>query len=230
MNARGFTLLELLVVLGLVAATSFLLVRGLGGAGATVSLRASQTTVANLVTAARTKAAATGRKTRLLVSADPVVPERYLRFVVLQLAQQAGSSPADWITVQGVFLTSGTYIAPGSIAGLVTDASEWKRVSDTSSDLTSDLLANQSLTWALEGDIAVQSWTGVAFTPNGTLAALAGGPPPKGSIVIALGEARASGTYVAGQPSVQLSDPANVSGIFLSAYGIPTLLDGRNAF
>ena len=225
MNRRGFTLLELLVVLGLIAATSFLLAGGLGGGGKMAPLRSSQATVANLVTAARTKAATTGRKTRLLVNADPAVPERYLRFVALQLAQQAGSSPTDWVTIQSAFLAAGTYVAPGSLAGLVADASQWKRVSDASSELASDLFASQSLAAMIEGDTVAQTWTGVAFTSNGTLAALAGGPPPKGSIVIALGELRTSG-----QPPVQLNDSANVCGILLSAYGIPALLDGRNAF
>ena len=228
--SSGFTLLELLVVMGLIAVTSFLLVGGLAGGGKVAVLRSSQATVANLVTAARTKAAVTGRKTRLLVNTDPGAPERYLRFVVLQLAQQPGSSPADWTTVQSVSLSTGTYVAPGSLAGLVTDAAQWKRVSDASDDLASDLFANQNLAYVLEGDTTAQLWTGVAFTPNGTLAALAGGPPPKGSIVIALGEIRAPGTYATGQPGVQLIDPAHVCGLLLSAYGVPALLGDRNAF
>lgn len=223
-------MLELLVVVGLIAATAFFLFRGLAGAGKSAALQSSQAMLSNLVTSARTKAAATGRKTRLLVNNDPGEPERYLRFVVLQVGRQAGASPAEWETVQAVFLPPGVYVVPGSLAGLVADALQWKRTSDAADDLDSDLFANQSLAYVFEGDANAQIWTGIAFTPNGTLASLGGGPPPKGSLVLAFGQLRAPGTYAPGQPSVLLSDPAGVRGLLLSAYGIPALLNDRNAF
>jgi hypothetical protein len=223
-------LLELLVVIGIIAATAFFLFRGLAGGGRGGALQSSQATVANLVTSARTKAAATGRKTRLLVNNDPGEPERYLRLVVLQVGRQPGASPAEWETVQSVFLPPGVYVVPGSLAGLVTDAAQWKRVSDAADDLDSDLFTNQSLAYVFEGDANAQIWTGVAFTPNGTLAALGGGPPPKGAIVLALGQLRAPGSYSPGQPAVLLPDPASVRGLQLSAYGVPALLNDRTAF
>ncbi len=229
-NRHAFTLLELLVVIGLIAAAAFFLFGGLTGTGRTATLQASQATLANLVTSARTKAAATGRRVRLLVNNDPGEPERYLRFVVLQLGRQAGANPAEWETVQSVFLPAGAYVVPGSLAGLVTDAAQWKRVSDAGDDLDSDLFANQNLAYVFEGDATAQIWTGVAFTPNGTLASLGGGPPPKGAIVIALGQLRAPGSYAPGQPPVLLGDAAGVRGLLLSAYGVPALLNDRNAF
>ena len=225
----AFTLLELLVVVGLIAMASFLLV-DLGDGGKAAALKSSQALVGNLVTAARTKASASGCKTRLLVHADPSQPERYLRLVVLQLARQPGSSPAEWGTTQLVFLPVGIYVVPGSLAGLANDPPSWKRSSDITADLVSDLFANQSLAYALEGDPVAQLWTGVAFTPNGTLAALAGGPPPKGALVITIGRPRASGRYAVGQPPVQLLEPPRVRGLMLSAYGVPALLDDRSAF
>jgi hypothetical protein len=182
------------------------------------------------VTAARTKAPATNRKVRLLVNVEPGSPERYLRFVVLQLARQPGPSPADWDTVQSVHLPAGIYVVPHSLTGLVADAAGWKRVSDASADLVSDLFQNQSLSHALEGDSTPQLWTGVAFTPNGTLAALGSGPPPKGSIVLAPGQIRPPGSYAVGEPPVQLGDAQAVRGLLLSAYGVPALLNERNAF
>lgn len=209
---------------------SFFLVSGLTGGGKSVALQSAQATVSNLVTAARTKAPATNRKTRLLVNVDPGSPERYLRQIVLQLARQPGSGPSDWDTIQSVHLPAGAYIVPGSLTGLVTNATQWKRVSDPADDLVSDLFKNQSLTYAIEGDTTAQLWTGVAFTPNGTLAALVGGPPPKGSIVIALGQVRAPGSYPAGEPPVQLVNAQTVRGLILSAYGVPALLNERNAF
>ena len=60
-KSGGFTLLELLVVVGLTAALSFVLIGGLGGGGKSAALQSAQATMANLVTAARVKAMATGQ-------------------------------------------------------------------------------------------------------------------------------------------------------------------------
>lgn len=229
-RVAAFTLLELLVVIGLIAGLTFLLIGGLSGGGKAMALHSAQATVANLITAARTKAPATNRKVRLLLNVDPGEPERYLRYLALQLARQPGANPADWDTVQAVTLPPETYVVPATLAGLVADATGWKRVSDAAADLVSDLFVNQELSQALEGDASAQTWTGVAFTPNHTLAALGSGPPPRGTIVIAQGRLRAPGSYASGQPPVELVNPQNVRGLVLSAYGVPALLDDRGAF
>lgn len=119
---------------------------------------------------------------------------------------------------------------PSSLAGLVANSAEWKRVSDSGTDLVSDLFTAQALSAALEGDAAPQWWTGVAFTSVGTLATLVSGPPPKGSLVIAMGQFRTPGSYAAGDPPIELQQPSAVRGLLLSAYGVPTLLSDRNAF
>ena len=231
--SSGYTLLELLVVIGLIAALAYFLVGGLMGGGQTAVLQASQATLANMISVARMKAAATGRKTRLLVNTDANTSERYLRHVVLQLARQAGSSPADWDTVTAVSLPEGVFVLPSSLTlagGLVANAADWKRVSDPAVDLVSDLFDNQTLTATVEGATVAQTWTGVAFTPNGTLATLGGGTPPKGSLVLALGVRRPPGSYPAGESPVQLSNPDAVRGLLLSAYGAPALVNERSSF
>lgn len=193
-------------------------------------MRASQTLLADLVTAARTKAIATGCKTRLLVNTDPVQPDRYLRLVILQVGREASPSPAHWDTFQRLNLSTGVFIVPASLAGLVSNSAEWKRVSDPAADLVSDLFTAQILSESLEGDAAPQWWAGVAFTPVGTLATVVSGPPPKGALVLALGRPRAASAYVPGDPPIELEHPAAVRGLLLSAYGVPTLLGDRNAF
>lgn len=232
-DVGGFTLLELLVVIGLIGALSVFIVSGLTGGGAAAALQSGQATMANLLTAARTKAPATGRKTRLLINTDVNASERYLRYIVLQLARQAGSSPADWDTVTTVTLPEGVYIMPASLAqaaGLIDSPANWKRSSDPSADLVSDLFANQSLSVLLEGDLAAQMWTGVAFTANGMLAPLGSGPPSKGCLVIAPGTRKPPGSYLAGEAPVQLVNPQAVRGLVLSAYGVPALLNEHRAF
>lgn len=231
--AKAFTLLELLLVIGLIAAMSFFLASGLAGGGTTAALQSAQATAANLITTARTKAAATGRKTRLLVNIDAGVPERYLRLLVLQLARQVGSSPADWHTLATLTLPEGVYVMPSSLnqaGGLVADPADWKRVTDPASDLVSDLFNNQLVSVSLPGDDSAQWWTGVGFTPHGTLAPLSSGLPPKGALVIALGERRPPGSYQPGVSPVQLGNPQAVRGLILSAYGVPALVGERRSF
>jgi prepilin-type N-terminal cleavage/methylation domain-containing protein len=232
-RSGGFTLLELLVVIALIAALSAVLVGGLGGGGQAAALESAQATMAGLLTSARTKAAATGHKTRLLIATEPAIATRYLRHVALQVGRQTGASPADWDTVVEADLPEGTYLAPASLAqtpGLVATPAEWKRASDSLAELSSDLLQNQTVTAALPGELNAQLWAGVAFTSNGTLAALDGGPPPKGYLVIATGVRRPTGSYSAGESPVQLVKPSAVRGLVLSAYGVPALLNDRWAF
>jgi len=229
-SSPGFTLLELLLVIGLIAVLSATAFHGLAGGGREAAMRSSQALLTDLVIAVRARATATGCKARLLVNVDPAMPDRYLRLVVLQIGRQVGPSPANWDTFQRLSLPAGVFVAPASLSGLVTAPAEWKRVSNPTADLASDLFTAQQVSQALEGDAAAQNWTGVAFTPVGTLAALAGGPPPKGSLVLAPGRRRAPESYAVGDPPVELEQPAAVRGLLLSAYGVPTLLRDRNAF
>lgn len=228
-GARAFTLLELLVVVGIIALMSGILGFGLGG-DRSAAVHGGQVLVEDLVTAARLKAAATGRKVRVLVNVDPAAPDRYLRRWVLQLARQPGASPADWDTLHGFTLPRGVYVVPESLEGLVGDTAPWQRPSDPGAQLTSDLLEGQAISLALEGESALQLWAGAAFTPNGTLAAVAGGLPPKGLIVIACGRERLPGSFSAGTPPVELFDPERIRGVVLGAYGVPAPLDDRTAF
>ncbi|MBI3884570.1 MAG: prepilin-type N-terminal cleavage/methylation domain-containing protein [Opitutae bacterium] len=232
---RGFSLLELLVVIGLIAGLTAFLVSGIGRGGKSTSLQSGQAMLANLVTAARTKALATGRKTRLLVQADAAAApaSRFLRLIVMQLARQSGPSPANWDTIEMTSLPESVYAMPSSLTlanGLVAVAADWKKTSAPAADLVSDLFSGQSISVTLEGETVAQTWTGVAFTANGTLAPLAGGFPPKGTLVLALGVVRAPGSYATGDSPVQLTSPQSVRGLSLSAYGVPALLNDRAAF
>ena len=231
--SSAFTLLELLVVIGLIAGLSLVLFVGLRGGGKSAALQSAQSTVANLVTAARLKAAASGRHCRVLVANDPADTDRYLRFLALQQAQLPGANPANWDTVQTILLPAEIYIVPaalGAPGGLVADSTQWRRASDPAEALVSGVFQNQDITHALEGDTAARQWTGVCFTPQGTLTALGVGPPPKGQLVIATGDLRAPGTYAADESPVRLANPESVRGLVLSAYGVPALLNDRSAF
>lgn len=226
---HAFSLLEILLVIGLIAGLALILTGGLMDAGKSTRLKTAQATLANLVTAARTKAPATSRKTRLLIHADAASPERYLRYLVLQLAREPGSNPANWDTLTTVTLPPGVYVVPASLTGLVADLTQWMRLSDPTEELASDMFRNQNLTYASEGDSGAQLWTGLAFTPNGTVAALVSGPPRTGAIIVADGQTRVPGTYGYAEPPIRLSNPQAVRGLMLSFSGVPALINDRSS-
>ncbi len=232
-HPSGFTLIEVLAVAALIAVLAAVLVGGLGGSGESAAIQGAQTSLANLLTVARTQAAATGRKTRLLLATDPIQTESFLRRIVLQLARESGPSPAEWDTIAEVALPDGAFVLPaalGSVHGLVESPGMWKRESDRAADICSDLFQGQTLAVNLPGEIAVLACTGVAFTPNGTLAPLGNGTPPKGYLVVAGGNRRPPGSFAEGESPVVLRNPDRVRGIVLSAYGVPALVDDRRAF
>lgn len=231
-SLRAFTLLELLVVVALIGGLSLVLLLGLEGSGKPAALQSAQATVSSLLTAARLKAAASGRHCRVLVANDPADPERYLRFLALQQARQPGASVAEWDTVQTVFLPGDAFVVPATVtspAGLVAEAARWRRSTESGAELASGVFVNQAVALALEGDVTMRQWTGVCFTPQGTLSRLgASGGPPRGLLVLATGTRRAPGSYADGASPVLLA-PELVRGFVLSAYGVPAWLVDRNA-
>lgn len=231
-QSAAFSLLELLVVIGLMAALASFLLIEFGGRNQSAALPSAQATVANLVTAARLQATASGRKTRLLVQMDTAVPDRFLRQVVWQRALQAGVNPTDWEVVESLRLPAGCYVMPASLsaaAGLVENESAWKRRSAPTQSLASDLFAGQTLVLQLPGEDRMQRWTGVAFTAQGTLAPLHGGTPPSGAWLLAAGNPRPPASSAAGESPVRLVSPRQVRGVILSAYGVATLLSDPDA-
>lgn len=236
MNARqpaAFTLLEVLAVVALIAAFSAYVASNLVGTGETAAVRGAQASLLNLLTVARTQAATSGRKTRVLVAADRTHPAVFLRRLTLQLARQSGSSPTTWDLVTEVNLPEGVFVVPPAITelrGLVDTPAQWKRESEPSIDLSSDLFRGQALAVTFPGAASAEWCVGVAYTPNGTLAALGSGVPPKGFVVLAPGRRRAPGTFAADESPVILRNPDAARGLVLSAYGVPARLDDRRAF
>lgn len=221
----AFTLLELLVVVGLIAALSFVLVGGLGGGGKAAALQSAQATLANLVTAARVKAMASGQPARVLVCIDPnstAQPGRYLRYVALQV-QVAGT----WQLLTETYLPDGVYVVPGNFtsipAGLfpANTSTPWTR-SDGSA-LRSTVLRNGSITAeAISGNVAEQ-WVSFSLSAAGTTT-------QAGDIIVAAGRRRAPGSYAVGESPVELENPEQVRGISLSQYGVPVLINSRASF
>ncbi len=220
----AFTLLELLVVAGLVAVLSFVFVGGLGGGGKAAALQSAQATLMNLITAARTKAMASGRSARILVHVDVLSasePRRYLRYLAIQIQTDTG-----WQTAADPFLPEGIYIVPGNFAAVpsglfAAGPVPWTR-NDGSALCSTALRSNQITTETINGTVAEQ-WVGIVFSAQG-------GTMQSGDIVLAPGKVRPPGSYSPGESPAELDQPENVRGLTLSSYGVPALVNGRRGF
>ena len=181
--------------------------------------------MANLTTAARVKAMASGQPARVLVCIDPnspAQPSRYLRYVALQV-QVAGT----WQLVTEVYLPDGIYVVPGNFssipAGLfpTSPSTPWTR-SDGSA-LRSTVLRNSSITTEVINHAVAEQWVSFSISAAGTTA-------QSGDIILATGRRRAPGSYASGESPVELENPEQVRGISLSKYGVPVLINGRASF
>jgi len=217
---RAFTLLELLVVVGLMAVFALVLADAVAGGGKAAALQAGQALVANLVTAARTQAMATGHRARLLVNADPSSGARFRRALALQEETAAGT----WVSRTSCQLPNGIYLVPYSgrvTPGLLADSSVWIKLNG-SGPLESSALSAAPLSVAV--DVAgAETWEYVQFVPAGTVSG-------SGNLVLATGRPRPPGTWNAGESPVQLEGPDAVRGVVLSAYGLPRMIDDRRGF
>ncbi|MBI2515403.1 MAG: hypothetical protein HYV95_00670 [Opitutae bacterium] len=226
-SIAAYTLLELLVVVGLVAGLSFFLVGGLRGGGRSVALQSGQSTLANLVTAARTKAMASGQSARILVHVDPGSADastRYLRYLVLQV--QAGGV---WqpVPVAEAYLLEGVFVVPGNFANMpaglfaADTVTPWTK--SDGSPLRSTALRTASITSEIINSTAAEQWVSITFAAAGTTA-------QSGDLILALGKIRPPGSSAPGDAPVELENPEEVRGLALSAYGLPVLVNGRASF
>ena len=119
----GFTLVEVLVVMGFIAAVAGVLGLALFAPAGGVALQAGQRTLATLCTAARARAVVTGGDARLLVAAGVAGSADRLRYLEIVHADPAG--PDRWLTEgAGFLLPSGIYVVPPT-AGAVPGGAAW---------------------------------------------------------------------------------------------------------
>lgn len=219
-SRTAYTLLELLVVVGLIAAFASLLLGGLGGTGRAAALQSGQAVLVDLVTAARTRALATGHRTRLLVRADPDAGEVFRR----ELALQEEGADGSWVLQETVRLPEGIHVLPYRNRippGLYADETAWVEYNG-SGRLESSALSSAPL--GLTGsDGEAQEWDYIQFAAAGTTGT-------SGTFVLGTGRLLAPGTTAPGEAPVRLENPDGVRGLVLSAYGLPRLINDRRGF
>lgn len=220
LSARGFTLIELLVVIALIAGfAAFLIGSGGLGGGKSASLQSAQSTLANLIIAARTRAMATGQNARVLVQIAPtstLAADRYLRYLVLQTFDGT-----TWTTVSDAYLPAGTYLVPrdpAAVSGLLPDGVNWTRPSDGTTLRSTALRSGSELPATIDGTVS-ETWSAITFTPAGTTI---------NSSDLVIGLARPTPENVASP--IQFEAPERVRGLTLSQYGVPALVNGRESF
>lgn len=220
---RGFTLLELLVVVGLISTFSFIIIGALNS-GRGSSLQAAQGVMANLLVATRSKATAANQSARLLLNFNPASadrPSRYLRYLVLQVQKVDGT----WQTLADAYLPDGIYVVPGLSplpAGLLPATSGWTRPSD--GQVLRSSAMRTLLTETIDVSSGAESWLALNVTANGQV------NNSNGDIVLAVGITKAPGTFSIGEPPIVFTSQEQVRGLTVSSYGVATLVSDRAGF
>ncbi len=219
-SAKAFTLLELLVVIGLIGALAFFVAGSLGGSSKSAALQSAQATLANLVTVARTRAIASGKGTRLIINDNPANKPAYRRRLVL--VEESG---AGWNVLHAVMLPAGVYLLSRDthvLPGAFPVATDW-RTADGQKALGSSCLDTTWLSFAYESAVQ-ENWEYAGFTPRGTMETNAG------ALILATGRNLSAAEVSAGRSPVEMNVPGNVRGMQLSTYGVPRLVNDRTGF
>ncbi len=224
-RARAFTLFELLVVLGLIAVLSFILSPKFGAGRQSAALQTAQAMLFNLLSAARTKAQATGQSSRVLIQVDPVnygQPLRYLRYLAVQT-----QNPSGWTVFAEAFLPDGIYIVPGNFNALPIGifppelTAAWVK-SDGAPLRSTALRSSQVIYEAINGPV-VEQWVSIVISATA-------GTAQSGDLIVAPGQGRNPGAYAVGESPIVLVNPARVRGLSLSAYSVPTFIYNLSSF
>ncbi len=223
-SQRGFSLMELLVVVALIAGLAVLLIGGVGTGGKAAALGSAQATMANVITAARTKAMASGVRVRILVHADARDAVRFRRLIALQ--QETSYLSNAWSAAyEQVSLPEGICVLPRATRvpeGFYEGGIPWIKASGGgvlhSSALDSDVVS------AAVDRADEETWEVIQFTPFGTVS------PNAGDLVLTTVARRAPGSFAEGESPVRAEDAERVRGIAISTYGVPMLLNGRSSF
>ena len=126
---RGFTLVELLIVLSLVMVASSVVVLSTGS-GDGVSLKASQRIISGVAQGARGQAILKQTKSRLIIYADRGAnfeEDKYLRFV--GIVTQDEKNPKKWVSAtKGTRLPKGIYFNPNVSEFISGGKVPWKKM------------------------------------------------------------------------------------------------------
>jgi prepilin-type N-terminal cleavage/methylation domain-containing protein len=202
---HAFTLIELLAVIGMMAVILGVLSFSLRGGGQSVGLQNAQAMCSSMVSAARAKAALTGRDARLVLVNDAASETNYLRRLAVLYQDELGNwQQSD----QSVTLPRGVCVVPPDTVPVVDEVS-WGTAEQ--SVFTGP---NSSMSVSLDGS-PVDCWY-VSFTSRGTVAG--------SGIQIVLSTVRFDAD------GFSFDNPSNLRGLRVSSYGVQTLISNADGF
>lgn len=226
MSVRGFSLIELMVVLAIIAtASAFVIGRTDSGASAT-ALHSAQAELANAIALARMRAGTSGQSARVLIQVDAasgLAPRRFLQRIAVQ--ELRGST---WQPVTAYTLPNGIYVLPGNFSSLPAglfapgEESRWIRSDNVSPLRSTALRSNMITSEPVDSDMSEQ-WVSIVLSGVGSTA-------QSGDLVLAVGDPRPPGSFVAGESPIRLRNPDAVLGLTLSTYGVTALVHDRLSF
>ncbi|MBC2604185.1 prepilin-type N-terminal cleavage/methylation domain-containing protein [Puniceicoccus vermicola] len=208
-SRSAFTLVELLVVLGVMALFVGVFATALRPGSPTVAVEGAQSQLASLLTQARGVAVLKNASTRLIIHNDSAGDDdRYLRFAGIVYAVDT-SVPADgkidewWPATDGITLPQGVYARIDDWGNMETGFN-LEYISDTT-----------------------EEYAYIEFYTNGTVANVSGGPIGSPILAVSTGEPNPNATGGFDDPTF---NDDNVRGAIVRRYGSFVLLNEPNAF
>jgi len=207
---KAFTLIELMVVIGLIAVLAAGIGLAMRESNPTAGLRGGQNVLVGLLSSARGQAALNQTEAMIIVDATDSKEDFFLRS--LQVVVKAGAGPDTWRPVGApVLLPQGIYIVPPANFASVT-------FGGTKSDgFDSSTPASISPADSTYDELSGRKYLRFRkFLPLGTTSGT-------GRIIVTVGRR-------AGESTISLDNPKAVRGVTVSRYGVPTLINEAATF
>ncbi len=221
-SRSAFTLVELLVVLGVMALFVGVFATALRPGNPTVAVEGAQAQLASLLTQTRGVALLERSHARLIINNNPDNPDRYLRFagIVYDANEDGDNDPEtdpDWRpATDGISLPNGVFFVPPGAEIVPESEIPWNP--DVESRFSSN--STENFEYISNTD---EPYYYVEFRPNGTVPQTAS---PGGSPIVSVstGQPRSDGT------GVLFDNPKATRGAIVRQYGSFVLLNGTEAF